>query len=624
VKRPMLPKLSGLLDDYRARRFLKAGQRSVQDAIAPEWTQNTPTEFGYGNHGYECWTRTLAVRDLPAKLAPGWLSPYLFGFGDVQVVQHVDPIPKKVALKRLRAQRTVRTSTAQDRQDRGAITDPAELADLGSAEEMAVAVESGAESLFSVGLYLVLRAPTVVDLDVLERAVRDHLDNGFRLVSTRWQHAAGYRSAGILPTTDKLRVRRTLDTTTLAFSVPFLSANAGTRAGPWLAIQHADAAPLFLDFWSRSEGWNAPMLCIVSPPGGGKSVTIATWVCRHLTLPEPVSVILVDPEKGDYRGLVNALGGQIVRISTDPGLVINPLDLPPYAYQSGTGEDSVQNPVLTQARLVTGLIALMVAEPGLNGSPGRMTKTERSVVEQAILSAYADYGILPHETATWDVSPRDTPTLRDVLAKLERDSDAGTLATRLRLYTTGTLSGLFSGHTTLKLDSHLTSFDLEGIDEESRPLAVWLIGDFTWKLAKRDRQRRILSMDEVKTLLENPESARLVAHLYTLGRAYNLSVWSATQLLSDYTTTPEGERALQSADTVLLLRQARGKGAEDAARRYSLSDGDRLFLETANEGNGILCTPHGAARVAVRPSPLELSLMQPKARAPIDAAATTA
>ena len=101
---------------------------------------------------------------------------------------------------------------------------------------------------------------------------------------------------------------------------------------------------------------------------------------------------------------------------------------------------------------------------------------------------------------------------------------------------------------------------------------MWLIGDYTWKLAKRDRRRRILSMDEVKTLLEYPESARLVAHLYTLGRAYNLSVWSATQLLSDYTSTPEGERALQSADTVLLLRQAAGKGAEDARARYGLSE----------------------------------------------------
>jgi hypothetical protein len=128
----------------------------------------------------------------------------------------------------------------------------------------------------------------------------------------------------------------------------------------------------------------------------------------------------------------------------------------------------------------------------------------------------------------------------------------------------------------------------------------------------------------------NPESARLVAHLYTLGRAYHLSVWSATQLLSDYTSTPEGERALQSADTVLLLRQtlhqAAGKGAEDARARYGLSDGDRAFLEAAPQGHGILRTPKGHARVRIAPSPWELELLGGPAATPThpDATLTTA
>src|SRR5262249_45425688 len=106
-----------------------------------------------------------------------------------------------------------------------------------------------------------------------------------------------------------------------------------------------------------------------------------------------------------------------------------------------------------------------------------------------------------------------------------------------------------------------------------------------------------------------PESARLVAHLYTLGRAYHLSVWSATQLLADFTATPEGERALQGADTVLLpLRQAPGKGSADAQARYGLSAGDRLWLETCPQGRGVLRTPKGTARVHVTPSPWELEL----------------
>jgi hypothetical protein len=276
---------------------------------------------------------------------------------------------------------------------------------------------------------------------------------------------------------------------------------------------------------------------------------------------------------------------------------------------------------MEQARLVTGLIALMVTDPNPDGTPGRMTRLERATTEQCILAAYAAKGILGVDQATWDATPEEVPTLADVLAELENYKGAETLATRLGPFVTGTLSKLFNGRTTLKLDSRLTSFDLEGIDSELRPLAVWLIGDFTWKLAKRDRKRRILSMDEVKTLLENPESARLVAHLYTLGRAYNLSVWSATQLLSDYSSTPEGERALQSADTVLLLRQASGKGVEDAVARFGLSPENGSYLATAGQGSGILRTPRGSERVTVVPSPLELSLMSGAA---VDAEAITA
>ncbi len=595
------------------------GQRTALDHLAPEWTEHTPTAYGYGKDGLEAWARTLAVRDWPPRVTAGWLAPLLFDLGgDVTLTQHVGPVPTAEAVTRLRAQRVVQASVAQARLERGAISDPAEQLDLASAEGIAQAVAAGEEALFSVGLYLCLRAPTLADLDALERRVRERLlALGVGLAATRWRQRAGFRTTGVPYAADELGHRRTLDTTTLALSVPFLAATVGTApdgGGPLVAVSLADRAPVALDLWAREEGWNAPGLCVVSPPGGGKTVTIGAWACRHLTLPDPPDVLLVDPMKGDYRRLVRELGGQSIRISTSPEVVINPLDLPPARILSGTGEESEQNPVREQTRLVTGLVALMVAEPTPDGGPGRMSRAERAVVEQAILAAYALKGILPDDAATWDASPADVPILPDVLAHLGLKGEKGdpvsqSLATRLTPFCTGTLAGLFSGRTTLQVGATLTSFDLEGLDSELRPLGVWLIGDFTWKLAKRDRRRRILSMDEVKTLLEYPESARLVAHLYTLGRAYNLSVWSATQLLSDYTSTPEGERALQSADTVLLLRQAAGKGAEDARERYGLSGGDRAFLEAAPQGHGILRTPLGHSRVKVAPSPWELELL---------------
>jgi type IV secretory pathway VirB4 component len=600
-------KIDAARERIRLAGLWEAGQRSFLDRLAPEWTEHTPDAYGFGRGGRECWTRTLAVRDWPPKVVAGWLAPLLFDLGgDVRLVQHVEAIATPEAIRRLRTQRTLQTSVAQARLERGAISDPAEALDLASAEEIATAVAAGEERLFSVGMYLCLRSTTREELEELERRVRERLlALGVTLSSTRWQHRAGFRTAGVLYAHDRLERRRTLDTTSLTFSLPFLSESVGTGEGPLVGVSLADKGPVFLDLFSRPEGWNNPCLCLVSPPGGGKTVTIGTWACRHLTLPEPVYVILIDPMKGDYRRLVKQLGGQIIRIATRPDVVINPLDLPPSKTLSGTGEESEQNPVLEQTRLVIGLVSLMVAEEGK-----QLHKAERARVDGAILAAYAEAGIDPDDEATWEAGPQQVPTLGHVLAELERgDETAVGVAVRLRPYVTGTLSGLFSGRTTVELGARLTSFDLEGLDSELRPLAVWLIGDHTWKLAKRDRKKRILSMDEVKTLLEYPESARLVAHLYTLGRAYNLSVWSATQLLSDYTSTPEGERALQTADSVLLLRQAAGKGVADAAGRYGLSEGDRLFLEAARQGHGILRTPRGHARVRVVPSPWELELM---------------
>jgi hypothetical protein len=64
------------------------------------------------------------------------------------------------------------------------------------------------------------------------------------------------------------------------------------------------------DLRAREEGRTAPGLGIVSPPGGGKAVTVGSFVCRHPTREGPPEVLLVDPAMGDYRRLVRELGAR--------------------------------------------------------------------------------------------------------------------------------------------------------------------------------------------------------------------------------------------------------------------------------------------------------------------------
>jgi conjugal transfer ATP-binding protein TraC len=588
--------------------------RSLLDACAPEWAELTAGAFVVDG----VWTRTLHFRPSPPPdqiTFPGWVAPLLHQTdGDVSLALHVTPLSDREAKKLVRDQRVLRVSDVADRAAQGYLSDPEDEAALGSAEGVARAMTNDGERLFTVGAAVTLRAGSEDELKVLEGRVRERLDRvKIRPYGMRWRHFDGFRAAGVPYATDTLGMRTPLDTQTLARSFPWLANPISTPTGPVWGLSLDDHAPVRFDPWSDAPedglpGSPAAHLVIIAPTGSGKTVTDGMLLMRWVTIEDAPDLILIDPVKGDYRTMVQAMGGQIVRMSTDPDVVINPFDLGSATVVSGTGHVSERNPVLSQARLAVGLLALMVKDEG-----EKMTKDERTAAETAILGAYARKGIFPKRPATWLLGPSAMPVLADVRAELEHmgkeegDPEAVHLARGLRRYTTGSLAGLFNRPTNLRLDARVTSFDLEGIDSELRQLAVWLVGNHVWKLAKADRRRRIFSMDEVPSLLAYEESALLVAELYTLGRAYGLSVWSMSQGPEDYTRTHQGRRALDNAHTKLLLHLT--KGALRAKEHFDLSDAEAAWLEKCGRGRGLLMTQRGNVRLDVVPSPLELELM---------------
>ena len=273
---------------------------------------------------------------------------------------------------------------------------------------------AGTEGIHRVSLTLVLRAPSRAALDALEGRVRDRLTAaGAQPAGCRWEQRDGFLTAGVPYAADRLGRAARVDTTTLALSFPFLSGDAGTRDGALLGVQLADGRPLRLDTWATGEGWPGPHLVVVAPNGAGKTVTIGHLCAEWLTAPDPPQVILVDPVKLDFGPLARAAGGRVVSLSTDPEEVINPYDVPPGTIRGGTGDAKRQNALLEHVRQTTGLIALLVAEPGQ-----RLTREERAAYEEAALAAYAAKGITPDDPQTWGRGGADVPLLRDVVAAL--------------------------------------------------------------------------------------------------------------------------------------------------------------------------------------------------------------
>lgn len=585
------------------------------ERIAPEWCARSRDLYVVqGQH-----TRTLIVAGWP-DLAPLWLVPFLEMGGDVTVSLQVVPRTTGETKRLLRLRRVQHLSDMALRAKRGQLDDPAEAARLASATAVEQAVAGGASRLFRAALTLTLRAPTVRELAELEGRVRERLN---RIGASAWpatlEHPDGFHD-GLPLMRRALRRERTLDTTSLAYSFFWAAGNVGMPAGPIWGVTLPDRRPLPYDAWNRAMGVEAPHVAILAPTGTGKTVFAWTLLCELLCGggEPPAQAVLVDP-KADYTRGVRYFGGTTLRWSVAaPDHAVNVMQIAP---GQTFGE---------AAQTVLGFVALATSTPHFPMSP-----STTGIWEAAIRAAYARVGVYPNNPQTWTHSldggaatprgPDDYPTLAtlyDVVAP-GHEWDTPTLAQALYPWAVGTYAALFARPTSVNLaDSPLVSFDLESLTHSEdaggrlRALASYLIGAWTWALARGDQARRVLVLDEVETLLAYPETALLVGNWLALGRSYGLQVVHMSQQYTGYTQTPQGRRAISNTPTKLFLQQVGGQNIEEIARDFRLTPQQREFVLRARKGvagqwgtEALLVTPRGTEQLEILPAPDVLNVL---------------
>jgi hypothetical protein len=111
--------------------------------------------------------------------------------------------------------------------------------------------------------------------------------------------------------------------------------------------------------------------------------------------------------------------------------------------------------------------------------------------------------------------------------------------------------------------------------------------------------RRRRRQDELTVLARAMRAGIRVLYREALLEAYLLGEAPREQAPAEYAATPEGERAQQSADTVLLLRQAPGAAA-GRPRACRTAPPGRLVRPRPRVG---AAAPHRGRRPGVRPRP---------------------
>jgi len=572
------------------QRFAR-GIRSVADLITPAVVEVARDHLRLDTQ----FARTLVVTGYPRTVSPGWLAPLIDFEEPIELSLHLHPLQTAQMVSTL-SHKLVQLHSSRLLAARGGrLPDPEREVAYEDAERLRDALQRGEEKIFSVALYILLRAGSLATLDALTRKVE--LTLGGMLAHARTavlEQDTAFQSC--LPQGQDQLLYRNLDTSSVATMFPFSSSSLTMERGVLYGIARHNHSPVIVDPFDESLE-NANMV-VFATSGAGKSYFTKLTALRNLLL--GVDFLVIDPED-EYRALCTAVDGQYVRLASSSAQHLNPFDLPP-----ADQDEDARNPLAEQVAALLALLEIMLAEPGHG-----LTSHERALLDRALYATYAAAGITD-EVLTHHRPP---PLMRDLHAVLADTPGevAMSLAARLRRYVEGSLSGLFSAPTDVALDRRLVVFNIQALEPELRPLGVHLIATFVWNQVRRSRRPRLLIIDEAWSLMQYPEGGAFLAGMARRSRKYYLGLVTITQDVADFLGLEHGRTVLANAALKLLMKQD-ATIIDPVVQAFRLSAEERQFLLTAGKGEGLFFArgSHVALKIEASPAEHRLATTSPR------------
>jgi intein/homing endonuclease len=305
-------------------------------------------------------------------------------------------------------------------------------------------------------------------------------------------------------------------------------------------------------------------------------------------------IIVIDPEE-EYKTLTQAIGGEYIKFSFDSPAKINPFDLPG-VYAEGENELGLK--ILSLHTLFKIIF-------------GGMTATEDAILDRALILTYKTKGI----TQDPQTQKKEPPLMEDlykVLIGMEEEP-AKTLADKLEKFIKGSLAGIFDQRSTVDIKNTFTVFSIKDLEDELRPIAMFIILDYIWTRIKREMKKRILVVDEAWYLMKHPDSAIFLYSIAKRARKYYLGLTTITQDIEDFLSSDYGKAIVTNSSIQILLKQSPA-AIDKIAQVFYLSEGEKHLLLAADIGEGLFFAGpnHVAIRVVASPDEHKLVTTKPQ------------
>lgn len=544
------------------------GLVTIQDIIAPEAIE---VDFTYQKIN-STYTRTLFVAGYPRTVPANWLSPLINYPHQLSTSMFIFPMDSGEILDNLKRKITEMEAELTADIRSGKITNINTEVKLNDARVIREQLAKGAERFYQFGLYVTINAESKELLDKITKNIQSTLGS-LLIVSKKatLQMDEGFKTT--LPMgEDKLLITRNMDTTSLATTFPFTSSELTMETGIMYGInEHNDSLVIF----DRFKMENANML-IFAKSGAGKSYTVKLEILRQLMF--DAEVIVLDPEH-EYEDLAKKVNGAYINFTFGGETKINPFDLS-NLYEEG------ENELGQKIIALHGLLKVML---------GEMSPQQEALLDRALVSAYKAKGITP-DPATQTNPPPLMEDLYKVLIGMENEM-ADDLSARLEKYITGSFRGIFDQASNIDIDNQFTVFSVKEMEEELRPVAMYIILDFVWTRIKKNLKKRILVIDEAWYFMKHPDSASFIHAMAKRARKYYLGITTITQDVEDFLRNDYGKAIVSNASIQFLMKQSTAS-IPALAQTFYLSEGERQLLVSADVGEGIFFA--GQSHVALR------------------------
>ena len=361
----------------------------------------------------------------------------------------------------------------------------------------------------------------------------------------------------------KIDAVRTLTTESLAVFMPFRVQEIQHTNGIYYGQNVISKNMILVD---RKQLLNGNSF-ILGVSGAGKSFRAKEEI-TNIMLSTDADVIIIDPER-EYSLLVQALGGEVINISSTSENHINALDM---SKEYGDGA----NPVILKSEFLLSLCEQVMERQQLGPK-------EKSIIDRCTASVYRHY-----QQGNYMGTP---PTLQDFREELlrQKEPEAREVALAIELFTEGSLN-TFAKETNVNTDNRLLCYDILDLGDAMMSVGMLVVLDSILNRISQNRKKgkqTYIFIDEIYLLFMHEYSANFLFKLWKRVRKYSAFCTGITQNVGDLLQSHTAKTMLANSEFIIMLNQA-ADDREDLARLMKISELQLSYITDVGAGRGLI------------------------------------